>query len=238
MNTEELVGNITNIIIGIVVFVAVAVPVFYILTTEPFTITNDDSIGDLRLNYQTQVFEEITIESEDEEEEDEVILVDVTDYISKSYSFSVSGDTITVTGDWTGTLFLTDNQIIIGSDNYQLTTQYGKLLESIGGYAVEKVTLDVIIADGNINGIPYTFVYYPDANGPYANYHSYENEIKDNYSAGTFAGVTISAINNESKGDNPFGFDATVQTEGDMTTGVIYAPGEDEPETPEEVQTV
>lgn len=235
MNTEELPSNITGIIVGIVVFAVIAIPIFYELTTEPSIITNDDSVGDLRLNYQEQIFEEVTIESENEEEEDEIILVDVTDYISKSYSFTVSGDTITVSGDWTGTLSLSDNQIIIGSDNYQLTTQYGKLMESVGGYAVEKTTLDVSVSDGAINGTAYTFVYYPDASGPYANYYSYEHEVKDHYSAGTFAGVTISAINDEVKGDNPFNFDAATQTDDGTVTGVTYSPSEEEEEPSEEV---
>lgn len=238
MNLTELPENVTNIIVGIVVFAVVAVPIFYMLTTEPHLITNDDTVGPLRLGYQEQIFEEEVIESEVEGEEDTIILVDVTDYISKHYLFSVSEDAVSVSGDWSGSLSLADNQIIIGSDNYQLTIQYGNLIESVGGYGVVRTSLDVAIQDGNINGTDYTFIYYPDANGQYANYYSYQNEIADVYSAGTFAGVTVSAINNESKGDNPFGFDATVQIEDSMTTGVIYAPGEDEPETPEEAQVV
>lgn len=233
MNLTELPENVTNIIVGIVVFAVVAVPIFYALTTEPDLITNDESVGNLRLGYQ-----QVIIEEREGEEEGEILQVDLTDYITRQYSFAVDGDAVTVTGDWSGTLPLSENIIIIGSDNYQLTIQYGNLIESVGGYGVVRTSLDVAIQDGNINGTDYTFVYYPDANGQYANYYSYQNEIADVYSAGTFAGVTVSTINNESKGDNPFGFDATVQTEGDMTTGVVYAPGEDEPETPEEAQVV
>ena len=229
MSQEELSNNIAGIAVCIVVFAVIAIPIFYGLTTEPYTNVNEDAIGELRLGYQEQVFREEIIEAETEEEEDEVILVDITSYVAKSYLFTINGDTVSVSGDWTGELSLSDNQIIIGSDNYQLTIQYGKLIESVGGYGVEVFSsLQVSIHDGSVNDIPYTFLYYPDAKGPYANYQSYQYDITDHYSVGTFAGVTVSAINDEVKGDNQYGFGAETQTEDGTTTGVVYSPRTEE----------
>lgn len=229
MSQEELSSNIAGIAVCVVVFAVIAIPIFYGLTTEPYTNVNEDAIGELRLGFQEQVFREEIIEAETEEEEDEVILVDITDYVAKSYLFTISGDTVSVSGGWTGELSLSDNQIIIGSDNYQLTIQYGKLIESIEGYGVEVFSsLQVSIHDGSVNDIPYTFLYYPDAKGPYANYQSYQYDITDHYSVGTFAGVTVSAINDEVKGDNQYGFGAETQTEDGITTGVVYSPRTEE----------
>ncbi len=229
MSQEELSNNIAGIAVCVVVFAVIAIPIFYGLTTEPYTNVNEDAIGELRLGYQEQVFREEIIEAETEEEEDEVILVDITAYVAKSYLFTINGDTISVSGDWTGELSLSDNQIIIGSDNYQLTIQYGKLIESVDGYGVEVFSpLQVSIHDGSVKDVPYTFLYYPDAKGPYANYQSYRYDITDHYSVGTFAGVTVSAINDEVKGDNQYGFGAETQTEDGTTTGVVYSPRTEE----------
>lgn len=229
MKAEELSNNMTNVIVCVVVFAVIVIPIFYGLTTEPHINVNEDTVSDLRLGYQEKTIREEIIEAETEEEENEVILVDITDYVVKSYLFTVTEDTVTVSGDWTGELSLSDNQIIIGSDNYQLTIQYGKLIESIEGYGVEVFSsLQVSIHDGSVNDIPYTFLYYPDAKGPYANYQSYQYDITDHYSVGTFAGVTVSAINDEVKGDNQYGFGAETQTEDGITTGVVYSPRTEE----------
>lgn len=228
MNREGLSESTINAVICVVVFSVIAVPIFYGLTTEPVVITNDDIIGPLRLGYQESVYKEEVIPAEEENEEDEVIIIDITDYITRSYVFTVDGDTISVTGDWNGELSLSEGQIIIGSDDYALTIQYGKLLESKNGYSVViQASLEVSISDGRINGIPYTHLYYPDTKGQYANYHSYVNDIAEQYSAGTYAGVTVSAISEEVIGSNPYNFTANERTEEDMTVGMTYTPNTD-----------
>lgn len=212
----DLSENITGMIVAIVVFAVVFIPIVYGLTTTTERIDvesiNENPIGDLRLSYETY------------EEGQEAL--------TKTYTLSVSGNDVSVSGDWSGTLSLDVGQIILGSDDYSVIIQNGQLLESSTGQAAAVTSLTITIADGEVNGHAYTFLYYPDGEGVYANFSSYQYDIQQTYAVGSFAGFTVASINNEVVGSNPLNLDATVQTEGDMTTGVVYAPGEDEPETP------
>lgn len=195
--------NFTQIAIGVVVSIilvgAVLVAIIDSISTEVVDVDheNPDPVGDLRLSY-------------------------ITGDADKSYSFTVSSDTVSVTGDWEGSVSLSQNQIIIGSDGYSLTVKDGKIYETVANVPVEKDgSFDVTVTGGKINGTPYTYAYLPDSEGAYANYSSYE--YGDNaYSMGMFAGTAISSIGSTVSGDNPYDMTATENKDGDTTTGVTY----------------
>ena len=218
MNTDTGIteGWIIGVVVAVIVFGVVLVPIVNGLTTETERIDieeiNESPIGELRLS------------------------MDSGATLAKTFSLEVSGSNVDVTGDWTGTLPLDTGLIIIGSDDYSVIIQNGQLLESLNGTSAVKTSLTVTIADGEVNGHAYTFLYYPDGEGVYANFSSYQYDIQQSYAVGSFAGFTVASVDGTVTGSNPLGLEADVQTEGDMKTGVEYVvPSEPEPEPqPEE----
>ena len=213
MNTDTGIteGWIIGVVVAVIVFGVVLVPIVNGLTTETERIDieeiNESPIGELRLS------------------------MDSGATLAKTFSLEVSGGDVAVTGDWTGTLPLDTGLIIIGSDDYSVIIQDGQLLESFNGTSSSETSLTVTIADGEVNGHAYTFLYYPDSEGVYANFSSYQYGIQQSYAVGSFAGFTVASVDGTITGSNPLGLEADVQTEGDMTTGVEYVlPSEPEPE--------
>lgn len=202
MTENKLTGTVITVIVAIIVIGVVLIPIVNGLTTTTEIIDvpgdeNTNPVGDLRLAYS----------------EDTSLTLDLT--------ISVSGGSVSITGDYSAS-GLTDDQILIGSDNYSVIIQNGALIESIDGVGSTVTSVTIAVSGGEINDVPYTFLYYPSSDGTYANYQSWEYDIGASYAVGSFAGVTVQSKDGTITDSNPYGFVADVQTEGDITTGVNY----------------
>lgn len=204
-SNNGLIFQIIGVVVAIIVACVVLIPIVDAMTVTTETVIipgpdNPDPIGDMRLAY-----------SED-------------DSLDLSFEVVKSGDSVSITGDYeiSG---LTGGLILFGSDDYSLVLTDGSLIESINGIGTYVDSVTVTITGGEINGISYTFVYYPSVEGAYANFASYEYDTGEMYSVATFAGTTVASKNGEIVGANPYGFSSVIVTEEDTVTGVEFVKG-------------
>lgn len=189
-------------IVSLIVVGAVLIPIVDSATTTTEIIDipdteNPNPVGGLRLAYS----EDVTIE--------------------KTLVFTLEGGGVNITGDYALSGF-SDNGILFGSDSYSLILRDGSMIESINGSGSQVETVTVTVTGGQVNGVPYTFLYYPSADGTYANYQSWEHDNGPSYAVGSFAGVTLSSYKGDVVGANPYNFDAVVQEEDGEVIGVDF----------------
>lgn len=206
---------IVPIVVFVVVFATVLMPIIHATTTETTTIDeemiNTSPIGNLRLSYADAVIVDPNLS----EEEQELPL-------SKSYTITKGESTVDITGDATASVPLSTNQIIFGTDTYFIAVYSGNLLIGANGTSSTATSVTVTLADNNINGMAYQYVYYPDNEGIFANFDTYEYEIKQGYAVGAFAKIGIISKGGEVSGDNIYDLTATVNRDGTDYTGVTY----------------
>lgn len=202
MTENKLTGTVITVIVAIIVIGVVLIPIVNSLTTTTEIIDvpgdeNTNPVGDLRLAYS----------------EDTDLVIDLT--------ISLEGGSVAISGDYSIS-GLAGDQILFGSDDYSVVIQNGALIESIEGVGSTVTSVTIAVSDGEINGVPYTFLYYPSSDGTYANYQSWEYDIGASYAVGSFAGVTLQSKDGTITDTNPYGFVADVETEDGITTGVNY----------------
>lgn len=200
--SNGLTAMAITVIVSLVVVGAVLMPIVDSATTTTEIIDipdteNPDPVGGLRLAYS----EDVTIE--------------------KTLVFTLKGGGVSITGDYALSGF-SDNGILFGSDSYSLILRDGSMIESINGSGSQVETVTVTVTGGQVNGVPYTFLYYPSADGTYANYQSWEHDNGPSYAVGNFAGVTVQSKEGAVTDSNPYGFVAEVQSEDGITTEVNY----------------
>lgn len=206
---------IVPVVVFVVVFAAVLMPVIHETTTETTIIDeemiNESPLGDLRLSYADAVIVDPNVSAEEQELP-----------LSKSYTVTKGESTVDITGDATISVPLSTNQIIFGTDTYFVAVYGGNLLVGANGTTSAAASVTVTLADNNINGTAYQYVYYPDNEGIFANFASYEYEIKEGYAVGAFAKVGIISKGGEISGENIYDLTATVNRDGTDYTGVTY----------------
>ena len=139
------------------------------------------------------------------------------------YTLTVTIDSgnVTVTGMGTKTA---DDMVIMLSDSQALLVKDGKVYYINDGVTEEVLTKTITLTQTELNGIAYDWVYFPETDGKFA---SFSNGFQYNISGevigvGTFAGVGLISKDTNITNDNPYGFTADTQTDGEITTGVIY----------------
>lgn len=175
------------------------------------------------------IIEEMTITKVDVEEINEgAVGYDLSYYTPDmdsvpEYTLTVTLDSgnVTVTGMGTKTA---DDMAIMVSDSQALVIQGGKMYYIDGNVTEEVETIELTLDQTELNGNTYEWVYFPETDGKFA---SFPNGFQYNYSGevigvGTFAGVGLISKDTNITNDNPYGFTADIQTDGEITTGVIY----------------
>ena len=220
MSSQKLLAMVVGVIAGVLLVVGIVMP---IITEASFnteiinheSTLNENPIGDLRLSYSTE------------------------GNLNKYVTFDISGSSITVskgvivegvmqTADYTFTPAA--DMILFATDDVAVTVVGSAVNLTVDGYVhaiSESLTIKVMdklyVSEGSTDSeYAYTFVYYPDADGTYANYTSYSHDNGTMYAIGSFAGVSWSSQGDTMVGGNPYGFSATVTENDGDTTGVHY----------------
>lgn len=202
---NKMMAQIIAVIVAVVVIGIIMIPIVNAVTTTTEIIDipgieNPDPIGDLRLSMSNDTA------------------------LDLEFEVTVGDDGASVTGSYEAS-GLTGTLILFGSDDYSLIYSEGRLFETVSGSGNYVNSASVSIKDGEINGVPYTFVYYPSADGNYANFAEYEHDLGDAYAVGTRGSLSIASLEGDIVGSNQYGFTADVQSEGETVTGVEYTMG-------------
>lgn len=211
----SLTSAVVGIITAVIVLGAVLVPIVSAMTVTTIDVpggTNENPVSELRLTYT----------------EDKTLMMGIEAYINDQ-------DTLTI-GVWLDIdsqdptyMFegITEDVIVFGSDNYSVVYQDGQLITSIYGQAGSPDNYaSLMVAEGYAgtyySRVPYTFVYYPDPEGEYANYQSYEFDAGSEYAVGIAYGITASAKNGVAVGDTGYTVTAQNVTENGEVVGVDF----------------
>ena len=221
MNIQKIFAMGVVGVVGVVLIVGVVLPVIADASTHTETVVvpateNEDPVGDLRLNYTSDTNLGIYVS------------FDVSGSTVAGSKGSIIGDELQ-TADYEFTPV--DGTILFATDRVSVTFSDSVLYLSLDGFAhaVFEPNLTLLLKDklyvseGSISlEYAYSFVYYPDADGTYANYSSYTYDSGDMYATGGFAGYMASSQSGDVVGDNPFGFTSITEETDDETTGVHY----------------
>lgn len=220
MSTQKIFTMVVGVIAGVLLIMGIVMPIITDASLNTQIIhhestLNENPVGDLRLSYSTE------------------------GNLNKYVAFDISGSSVTVskgaivegvmqTADYT--FSPTADMILFATNNVAVTLVGSVLNLTVDGYVhsvTETLTIKVMdklyISEGSVDSeYAYTFVYYPDADGTYANYTSYSHDNGTMYAIGSFAGVSLSSQEDTMVGGNPYGFSATtLDNDGDIT-GVHY----------------
>lgn len=193
-----------GLVVSVVLIGSIFIPIVHDSTTETVTtdieMVNENPVGDLRLSYAVP-----------------------EDALVETFTFTVGSENVTIAPLGIDVPLSTDC-ILLGSDTYFVAISYGELVVSENGVSTPvttSVTVDVV--NNQVNGNEYTYVYYPDTAGTFANFQTYQYELTEGYAVGSFAKVGVISKNGVMSGTNTYGFTATVnQNEDEEYTGVTY----------------
>ena len=202
MNIEKtFVSVVIGTIVLIFIFGGVFVPIIEEMTQEEVVIggINEGAVG-YDLSYYTP---------------------DMDSVPEYTLTVTIDGGNVTVTGMGTKTA---DDMAIMLSDSQALLVKNGKMYYIDGNVTEEVVSIELTLNQTELNDNTYEWVYFPEIDGKFASFpngfqYNISNEI---VGAGTFAGISLISKDTEITNDNPYGFTAEIQTDGEITTGVIY----------------
>lgn len=232
MEQNVFLTKVIGIVIAAVVAAVVLVPIVSSATSTQIDVPggeNPNPVSDLRLAYTEEQDASIIvqvrltwIESEDDPEEG-VPAVNITTYLDVDMDTPLPAPP-TPSYEITG---VTGDVIIFASDYFSLIFKDGALIESQVGQAetLETGRYIIEVREGVIGGLeplPYTFIYYPSADGEYANYNSYKYDSGDAFAWGDFQGMSFASKNGNIVGYSPFDVTSTSVTDNGEVVGVDF----------------
>lgn len=224
MENNGVLGTIITAVVAFVILSVVLVPVvdsessYYVERDE----NNENPLSDIRFTYTEQP-------------------------VSKTYEIywnnNSSPGNFRISGDYTYSGSLGTNQILMGTDNWNITVYEGTIRESIDGKSSILITrgsgtFTRTITNGIVEGTsePYQYLYYPDEFGIYANYDSYEYNTADAYSVGSFAGLSVITKGGEIQNETAIPMVADTIVEDDEYTGMDFYPAPEPELQSEEIE--
>ena len=216
MSTQKIFAVVVCIIIGVILVMGIVLPMIMDTAYDKEVVTipstlNEDPVGDLRLAYVPAIALDKYVSFAD----GSVSKGDIAhgEIQTADYQYSPTADMIVFASDSISVSF-------IGSSFYLAVDGTSRAIADTLTIRMEDKLY--VLEGGNTTEYTYSFVYYPDAEGTYANYLSYTHDNGDMYATGSFAGISVSFKDGEIIGENPLGLTATVEESGEETTGVHY----------------
>lgn len=219
MSTQKIFTMVVGVIAGVLLIMGIVMPIItetaYDEETRVIPSTlNENPVGDLRLTYVSGVFL------------DKYVSFTVGENISLSKGDIAYGEIQPADYQYSPTA----DMILFASDGVSVIVEDMALYLSVDGSShivssalTIRMEDKLYITEGDtVSEHAYSYAYYPDANGTYANYLSYTHDNGEMYATGSFAGISLSVKNGEMIGDYPYGFSATVDDDGDKVSGVHY----------------
>lgn len=216
MKAQKIFAMVVGVIAGVLLVMGIVMPIITDTAYDkevvitPSTL-NENPVGDLRLTYDSSIYLDKYVSfGNGTVSKGNIVYGEIQ---TADYQYSPTADMIVFASDSISVCF-------IGDSFYFAVDGTSRVIADTLTIRMEDKLY--VLEGGNTVEYTYSFVYYPDAEGTYANYLSYTHDNGDMYATGSFAGISVSFKDGEIIGENPLGLTATVEESGEEVTGVHY----------------